>query len=112
MLQKENRSQVILLETIAQRTYNQNPDKVFKTLLNILNENYDITRVEESIRTIEVSSGMSWLSFGETFEIIVVSHDGGSIVRIKAKSRLRWNITSDVEEKTNRIFQLLDEQFL
>lgn len=102
---------MIYTETIAQRTYDQNPDKVFKALLNILKEHFDVKRVEEYVRTVEVSSGMSLFSFGENLEIIVSNHDNGSIVRVKAKSKVRWNITSDIEEKANQIFELLDEQF-
>jgi len=98
------------METIAQRQYDKNPDEVFKVLLSILNENYNIKKVEESVRTVEASSGMSLFSYGESFEIIVASHDNGSIVRIKTKSKVKWNITSDVEGKTQHILELLDEQ--
>ena len=97
------------METIAQRLYNNNPDEVFKVLLNILNEYYDIKRADEAIRMVEVSSGMSLFSFGENFEIIVASQNNGSIVSVKTKSRVRWNVTSNVEEKAERIFELLEE---
>lgn len=97
------------METIAQRSYNNNPDEVFKVLLNILNECYDVKRVDEAIRMVEVSSGMSLFSFGENFEIIVASQNDGSIVSVKTKSRVRWNVTSNVEEKAEQIFELLEE---
>ena len=97
------------METIAQRSYNQNVDKVFKTLLNILNENYDVKSIDDEIRCVEVSSGMSLFSFGENFEIVVAEQNRGSIVRVKAKSRIRWNITSDIEEKSKQILELLEE---
>jgi len=97
------------METVAQRSYKQNADDVFTTLLNILNENYDVKNVDDEIRCVEVSSGMSLFSFGENFEIIVADQNNGSIVRIKAKSRIRWNVTSDIEEKATHILELLDE---
>ena len=78
-------------------------------MLEILDKDFDVKRIEYSIRTVEVSTGMSLLSFGENFEIIVASHDEGSIVRVKAKSKIKWNATSDVEKKANEIFELLDE---
>ena len=97
------------METVSQRSYNQNADDVFKALLNVLNENYDIKSVDNEIRCAEVSSGASLFSFGESFEIIVADQNNGSIVRVKAKSRIRWNITSDIEEKAEQIFELLEE---
>lgn len=97
------------METIAQRSYNNNPDEVFKVLLNILNEYYDVKRADEAIRMVEVSSGMSLFSFGENFEIIVASQNDSSIVSVKTKSRVRWNVTSNVEEKAEQIFELLEE---
>lgn len=97
------------METVAQRSYNQNANDVFKTLLNILSKNYDVKNVDNEIRCLEVSSGMSLFSFGETFDIIVAEQDSGSIVRVKVKSRIRWNVTSDIEEKSEQIFELLEE---
>lgn len=97
------------METIAQRSYNKNADDVFKTLLNILSKNYNVKSVDNEIRCVEVSSGMSLFSFGENFEMIVVDQNKGSIVRVKAKSRIRWNITSDVGKKAEQIFELLEE---
>ena len=97
------------METVAQRSYNQNADNVFKILLNILSENYDVKSVDNEIRCVEVSSGMSLFSFGENFEIIVAEQNNGSIVRVKTKSRIRWNITSEIEEKAKQIFELLEE---
>lgn len=97
------------METIAQRSYNNNPDEIFKVLLNILNEYYDVKRTDEAIRMVEVSSGMSLFSFGENFEIIVASQNDGSIVSVKTKSRVRWNVTSNVGKKAEQIFELLEE---
>lgn len=99
------------METIAQKTYDLDPDELFKILLEILDKNFDVKRIEHSIRTVEVSTGMSMFSFGENFEIIVASHGNGSVVRVKAKSKIKWNVTSDVEKKVNDIFELLDERF-
>ena len=96
------------MEAVSQKTYNQDPDKVFGVLLVILEKNFDIKRIEQSVRTIEVSTGMSLFSFGENFDIIVASHNNGSIVRVKAKSKVKWNVTSDVENKAAKIFKLLD----
>ena len=95
------------MEAIAKRSYDVNPNKVFQILLTVLSESHNVKRIDNEIRTMEVSSGISLLSFGETFEIIVASQDTGSVVRIKAKSKVKWNITSNV--KAEQIFELLDK---
>lgn len=96
------------MEAISQKTYNQDPDKVFEILLEILKKNFNIKRFEQSVRTVEVSTGMSLFSFGENFDIIVASHNNGSIVRVRANSKVKWNVTSDVVNKAKKIFELLD----
>lgn len=96
------------MEAISQKTYDQDPDKVFKSLLKILEGNFDVKKIEQSVRIVEVSTSMSLFSFGENFDIIVASHNNGSIVQVKAKSKVKWNVTSDVENKAKKIFELLD----
>lgn len=98
------------MENKSQRTYLQEPDEVFSILLDILNENYDVKDIDESMRIVEVSTGMSLFSFGENFEILVTSGDTGSVVRVKGKSKIKWNMTSDIEKKVNEIFEFLDER--
>ena len=97
------------MEAIAKRSYGVNPDKVFQILSNVLSDSYDIKRIDSEIRTMEVSSGMSLFSFGETFEIIVVSQDAGSIVSVKTKSKVKWNVTSSVKNRAEQIFELLEK---
>ena len=97
------------MEAIAKRSYGVNPDKVFQILSNVLSDSYDIKRIDSEIRTMEVSSGMSLFSFGETFEIIVVSQDAGSIVSVKTKSKVKWNVTSNVKNRAEQIFELLEK---
>ncbi len=98
------------METISQKTYELDPDEVFKILLEILEENFDIKRIEQSVRTVEVSTGMSLFSFGENFDIIVANYNNGSIVRVKAKSKIKWNVTSNVESKAKKVFEILDKR--
>ena len=97
------------METIAKRSYDVNPDKVFQILLTVLSESHSVKRIDNEIRTMEISSGMSLFSFGETFEIIVASQDPGSVVNVKTKSKVKWNVTSNVKDKAEQIFELLDK---
>lgn len=97
------------METIAQRTYNEKPDVVFDILLEILaKKGFEIKKSEPSIRLVEISTGMSLLSFGESFEIIVGGSGDESVVRVKSKSRIRWNVTSQVEKKSEEILDLIE----
>ena len=97
------------METIAKRSYDVNPDKVFQILLTVLSESHSVKRIDNEIRTMEISSDMSLFSFGETFEIIVASQDPGSVVNVKTKSKVKWNVTSNVKDKAEQIFELLDK---
>ena len=99
------------MEAIAKRSYDVNPDKVFQILLTVLSESHSVKRIDNEIRTMEISSGMSLFSFGETFEIIVASQDTGSVVNVKTKSKVKWNVTSNVKDKAEQIFELLDKKF-
>ena len=98
------------METTVQRSYDADPDKAFQILLAILNESYDVKKIDKQIRSIEISSKMSVFSFGENFEIIVASQGTGSVVNVKTKSRVKWNVTSGVQSKTEQIFELLAEK--
>lgn len=96
------------METIATREYAHDVERVFDTLLNTL-RSYNIKSIDKTIRCIEVSFGMSLFSWGETFEVIVVAQSSGSAVRVRAKPRVFWNVTSNVEVKASKLLDLLEE---
>ena len=98
------------MEYLEQKTFSIPPDELFYQLIELLKEKFEIKRIEESIRSVEISTGMSLFSFGESFEIVVSNFEQGSVVRIKGKSKIKWNITNDAKEKISEIFELLDEQ--
>ena len=98
------------METMIQREYTHDVGQVFDVLLNILSEHYNVKNIDKTIRCVEISSGMSLFSFGETFEVIVAAQNSGSVVRVRAKSRVRWNVTSNVEEKVKKLLDLLEEK--
>ena len=97
------------MRTVAKRKYPHNVEHVFDVLLDVLSNHYSIINIDKTIRCIEVSSGASLFSFGEKFEVIVVEQKTGSVVRIKTKSRVPWNVTSGVKGKTRKLFDILEE---
>lgn len=97
------------MKTVATREYTHDVEYVFDTLLNILNKHYTVKSIDKAIRYIEASSGMSSFSWGESFEVIVAAQNSGSAVRVGVKSRLLWNVTSNVEEKAKKLLDLLEE---
>ena len=98
------------MKAAVRRSYNINPDRVFQILCTILNESYNVKRTDSQIRVIEFSSGASFFSFGEDFEVIVASQGTGSVVNVKTKSRIKWNVSSGVQDKAEQIFELLEEK--
>ena len=97
------------MEAVAIREYTHDVERVFEVVLNIVNKHYNIKNIDKTIRCIEVDSGMSLFSFGETFEVIVVAQNNGSVVRVRAKSRVRWNITSDMKGKAKKLLDSVEE---
>lgn len=97
------------MESLESKTFSSTPDELFPELLKLVQQKFKIKSTEKHIRTVEISTGMSLFSFGESFVIIVSDYKNGSIVRIKGKSKIKWNITNDVKGKIVEIFDLLDD---
>ncbi|MCE2498710.1 MAG: hypothetical protein J4F28_06965 [Nitrosopumilaceae archaeon] len=97
------------MKTISTREYPHDVERVFDALLSILDKSYNINSTDKTVRCVEVSLGMSLLSWGETFEVIVVAQNNGSAVRVRAKPRIFWNVTSNVEGEANKLLDLLEE---
>lgn len=97
------------METITTREYTHDVERVFDTLRNILDKYYNIKDIDKTIRCIKASSEISSFSWGETFEVIVVAQNSGSVVRVRTKSRIPWDVTNNVEEKAKKLLNLLEE---
>ena len=97
------------MEAVAIREYTHDVERVFEVVLSIVNKHYNIKNIDKTIRCIEVDSGMSLFSFGGTFEVIVVAQNSGSVVRVRAKSRVHWNITSDMKGKAKKLLDSVEE---
>lgn len=97
------------MEIVAKREYPHDVGYVFDVLLSILHTRYKVVKVDKAIRCVEVSTGTSLFSFGENLEVIVIEQNAGSTVRVRSKSRIMWNIASDVEGKARELLDLLEE---
>ena len=97
------------MESVAIREYTHDVERVFEVVLSIVNKHYNIKNIDKTTRCIEVDSGMSLFSFGGAFEVIVVAQNNGSVVRVRAKSRVYWNITSDMKGKAKKLLDSVEE---
>lgn len=98
------------METIDSKSYKKNPDQLFDTLVDVVGKaGFNVKRVEKAIKRIEVSTGVSLFSFGETLEIIVGNEGDSSLVYVRSKTRIPWNITAQLDKKIKTLFQLIDE---
>ena len=97
------------MERIAKREYFHDAEHVFDALLDILDKDYSIKNIDKSIRYVKACSGASLFSFGETFEVIVVAQGNSSTVRVSAKSRVSWNVTSGMKGKVNDLLDSIEE---
>ena len=98
------------METVARHSYGTDPDTTFDILQDVIHESYRVKRIDNRVRTIEFSSGMSLFSFGENFEAIVAGQGKGSMVKLRAKSKIKWNVTANNKNIVARIFESLDEK--
>ena len=101
------------MENIASKKYPQKPDELFQGLIDAVQEaGLNISKIEKPIRRIEVSTGISLFSFGENCEIIVSDDNNESIVYVRAKPKIAWNVTAQLDGKVKKVFQILDSKFV
>jgi len=99
------------MQNIETRSYDARPDFVFQSLLNAVEDvGMKIKKMEEPVRRLEVTTGASAWSWGEKIELIVSDSDGNSVVNAKAKPRLFYNITANLKEPINKIFEALERR--
>jgi len=101
------------MENIASKEYNKKPDELFQALIDAVQEaGLKISKIEKPIRRMEVSTGVSLFSFGESCEIIVSDSNGKSLVYVRAKPKIAWNITAQLDGKVKKVFQILNNKFI
>jgi len=97
------------------KMYIQNPEIVFKKLLEISNQSdLRVEKIDNTNRRLILSTRASLLSYGEEIETIVNPHEGGSLVYVRSKPKVWFNVTAEgrVDENIRHIFRELDERLL
>jgi ubiquinone biosynthesis protein COQ9 len=111
VLQEADVIRVSDMADIDSREYVLHSEELFAILLEVVPKaGFNVKKIENAIRRIEVSTGMSWFSFGESLEIIVSSKGKGSILYVKSKAKIPWNMTSDVRGRVDSLFRLVDDR--
>lgn len=94
---------------IDSREYSVSPDRLFEIVQGALpSAGFKVKNVEKQIRRIELSTGASFFSFGESLEVIVGSSANGSILYVKSKAKIAWNISADTQGKVNELFRAVE----
>ncbi|MEP0825800.1 MAG: hypothetical protein HRF40_09960 [Nitrososphaera sp.] len=96
---------------IDSREYAVSPDRLFEILQESLpHAGFKIRKIEKEIRRIELSTGMSLFSFGESLEVIVSANGTGSVLYVKSKAKIAWNISADTQGKVDTLFGIIKER--
>ncbi len=94
---------------MPEKTYPVQPEKVFEVLRRACSTPpYKIQRIEENVRRLRVSAGMSLFSWGENLDVIVYPNSRGCIVRMEGAGKLPINVTADPQRHFREIFRRLD----
>lgn len=94
-----------------ERVYGRRPEEVFELLKSICGQPpFRIKRIDESVKRIQVSTALSWVSWGETLEVLVHPHSRGALVHIEGGARVPLNIAADPERHIREILGRLDKE--
>lgn len=94
------------------RKYSEDADIIFEKLKKIGREaGFNIDRVDETNKRLNLSTGPSLLSYGESVEVIVNREkEGGSKVFVSSKPKVFFNITANTKRNVERVFEALEKE--
>lgn len=94
------------------REYSEDADVIFKKLKKLSRKaGFQIDRIDETNRRLNLSTGLSLLSYGENVEVIVNREmDGSSKVFVSSKPKMFFNITANTRRNVQRIFEVLEKE--
>ena len=94
------------------RKYSEDADVIFEKLKKLSRKSgFHIDRIDETNRRLNLSTGLSLLSYGENVEVIVNrERDGGSKVFVSSKPKMFFNITANTKRNVQRIFEALEKE--
>ena|SRR2546427_7922636 len=84
------------------KKYNENADAIFDRVRSACNKlGHQITKEDTITRSLQASTGLSALSWGETLKIIVTQQRDGSTIVVDFKPRVWFNITAENRAERN-----------
>ena len=94
------------------RKYSEDADVLFEKLKKLSRKaGFQIDRIDETNKRLNLSTGMSPLSFGENVEVIVNrERDGSSKVFVSSKPKVFFNITANPNRNVRRVIEALEKE--
>jgi len=94
------------------RKYSKDADVLFEKLKKLSRKaGFQIDRIDETNKRLNLSTGMSLLSYGENVEVIVNrERDGGSKVFVSSKPKVFFNITANPKRNVQKVFEALEKE--
>jgi len=94
------------------RRYSEDADVIFEKLKRVSKKaGFEIDRIDEPNRRLNLSTGLSLLSYGENVEVIVNREkEGGSKVYVSSSPKVFFNITANTKRNVQRVFEALEEE--
>jgi len=94
------------------RKYSEDADVIYDKLKKLVRKaGFQIDRMDETNKRLNLSTGMSLLSYGENVEVIVNrERDGSSKVSVSSKPKMFFNITANTKRNVQKIFEFLERE--
>jgi len=93
------------------RKYSDDADVIFEKLKTLSRRaGFQVDRIDETNRRLNLSTGMSLLSYGENVEVIVNREKDGSKVFVSSKPKVFFNITANPKRNVQRVFEALEKE--
>ncbi len=93
---------------MAEQTYPRSAAEVFTVLKRVCKDRpFRIERIDEKLRRIRLTTGMSLLSWGESLDVIVYPQPEGCLVHVEGGAKLPINVTANPDRHIEEIFQRL-----
>jgi len=98
--------------TEISRKYNMNADDMFEKIKEACNRlGLPIVKEDATIRRLQISTGWTAFSWGETMDIIVSQQKDGSIVSVDSRPKVWFNLPASgrAESNAKALFEELEK---
>ncbi len=87
------------------------PEEVYSFLASLNLSGLKVSRKIPEMKTVVITSGLSFFSWGESIEVFVQSSQSGSLVILRAQGKFQLNITADPKALSQRVKDALKGRF-